>query len=194
MNKLFCLGLHKTGTATFREAVKILGFTNFSNSRDELLDTIKKGDFEPVFKIVRQYDAFKAWPWAVIYKELDKEFPGSKFVLTVRDPDKWIQSSVSHFWNEETPMRKWIFGTGSPRGNEKQHLEVYKRHCADVVDYFYDKPEDLMIVDWEYDGWNLLCEFLGKEIPDVPFPHYNKKIVNRKHREEIKAYGKRKNK
>ena len=34
-------------------------------------------------------------------------------------------------------------------------------------------PEDRLL-EWRVgDGWEPLCKFLGKEIPDEPFPHVN---------------------
>jgi len=191
MTKIFCLGLHKTGTATFREAVKQLGWTNFSDSKDVFLKYIKDDDWNPIFEYVRQYDAFKAWPWALVYKELDKEFPNSKFVLTIRDENNWIKSSLNQFWDEETPMREWIFGSGSPLGNEEQHLDVYRKHNKDVVEYFKDRPNDLLVVNWEEgDGWEKLCNFLGKDILDVRFPHANYKKINKKIRGKIIKFDK----
>ncbi len=49
------------------------------------------------FKLVEQYDAFQDNPWPMLYRELDRTFAGSKFILTVRPVDKRIKSVVSAF-------------------------------------------------------------------------------------------------
>lgn len=48
-------------------------------------------------ELARQFDAFGDNPWAVLYRELDTTFPGSKFILTTRDPDKWYASACKYF-------------------------------------------------------------------------------------------------
>ena len=55
-------------------------------------------------------------------------------------------------------------------------LAVYRKHRQGILEYFKDRPEDLLIMDFAYgDGWDKLCSFLSKEIPDEPFPHANKR-------------------
>jgi len=34
-------------------------------------------------------------------------------------------------------------------------------------------PKDKLLVLNVRDGWEPLCKFLGKDVPDVPFPHKN---------------------
>ena len=41
--------------------------------------------------------------------------------------------------------------------------------------YFAQKvPKDKLLVYNVSDGWEPLCQFLGKDVPDCPFPHKNK--------------------
>jgi len=182
MKKVFCIGLHKTGTASLREALKILGYKKWCDSHDYLLKNIKKNDWKSVFDIVKKYDGFKGWPWAVIYKQLDINFPNSKFILTIRDEDSWIKSSLLHFWDEETPMRRWIFGYGAPRGHEKDYIYKLRSHNCEVKDYFKRRLNDLLIINLieEKNKWEKICKFLDKDIPNCKFPHYNKSIINKK--------------
>ncbi len=125
--------------------------------------------------------AFQDNPWPIIYKELDSKYPGSKFILTLREPDLWINSQVKHFGLNETPMRKWIYGEGSPVSNEDTYINRFKSHNAEVIEYFSHRPQDLLILNIEEgDGWEKLCLFIGKDIPASPFPHTNK-ASDRKH-------------
>ena len=43
-------------------------------------------------------------------------------------------------------MRKWVYGVGFPQGNEDIYLERYKFHNEDVLNYFKDRPGDLLVV------------------------------------------------
>jgi len=54
-------------------------------------------------------------------------------------------------------------------------ISRYEKHNSEVECYFRDRSNDLLIVDWEQENkWDDLCEFLGKDIPNDPFPHANK--------------------
>ncbi len=172
--KVFCIGFHKTGTSSLAYALEELGYRvtgpNGVNDPD-----IAKNVTKMVRKLVRRYDAFQDNPWPVLYRELDVEYPGSKFILTKRDPDAWIKSQVGHFGAKETPMRKWIYGVGSPLGHEDIYIKRYVDHNRDVEEYFSERPDDLLLMELSSgDGWEKLCAFLDKQIPSVPFPHANK--------------------
>jgi hypothetical protein len=74
-----------------------------------------------------------------------------------------------------TPMRTWIYGVGSPEGNEAVYLDRYNGHNRDVLAHFAGRPDDLLVMDLaKGDGWETLAPFLGKPVPDAPFPHANK--------------------
>jgi hypothetical protein len=172
--KIFCIGFHKTGTTSLSVALNTLGYRvtgpNGVNDPDIANNVHRMAD-----DLVKRYDAFQDNPWPIIYKELDRKYPGSKFILTLRNADSWIKSQVRHFGRQETPMRKWIYGVGCPEGNESIYLEVFNRHNREVLDYFKSRPQDLLIMDLtQGHGWERLCPFLGAKIPRTEFPHVNK--------------------
>lgn len=44
------------------------------------------------------------------------------------------------------------------------------------MDHFKDRQNDLLVVDFTQGaGWEELCGFLGRDVPDIPFPHANNK-------------------
>jgi hypothetical protein len=62
--------------------------------------------------------------------------------------------------------------SGSPSPDDvTEHLKsAYVRHNQ----YIRDNVPAERLLDFKLsDGWGPLCEFLGKEVPDVPFPHLN---------------------
>ena len=178
-SKIFCIGYHKTGTTSLGSALKKLGY-RVCGCLNRYLKEVEESKFEEeiytlVFDMVNQYDAFQDNPWPILYKELDEKYPNSKFIFTIRDSDSWIKSQVKNFGYFETQMRKWIYGIGCPKGNEKIYIKKYNDHHKDVVNYFKNRPDDLLILDLtKGDGWNKLCTFLKKDIPNIPFPHANK--------------------
>lgn len=174
MGKVFCIGFHKTGTTSLGSALSRLGYrvTGPNGVHDPNIAT---NVYVMARKLVQKYDAFQDNPWPVIFREMDAEWPGSKFILTWRDPEKWIRSQVEHFGSQCTPMREWIYGVGCPKGNEDIYVQRYERHNVDVIEYFRDRPSDLLVLDIDKNelNWERICDFLGLEIPDASFPVKN---------------------
>jgi hypothetical protein len=130
--------------------------------------------YELAFDLANRFDAFQDNPWPILYKELDRKFPGSKFILTLRPSDQWIRSVVNHFDEKETPMREWIYGIGRPKGNEDVYIRRYERHNREVLEYFKDRSEQLLVLNITAgEGWTKLCPFLGERIPGIGFPCAN---------------------
>lgn len=173
--KVFCVGFHKTGTSSLSNALTKLGYRVRTCGPFVVDFETRNRVCEAAFAEVEKYDAFQDNPWPIIYKELDQKYPGSKFILTTRPTDKWLKSAVRYFGSKDTPMRKWIYGVGDPEGHEEVYVERYERHYREVKEYFQNRPEDLLIISLtEGEGWEKLCSFLDKEIPDFAFPHTNK--------------------
>lgn len=182
--KVFCVGFQKTGTTSMGAALEVLGYrvTGGNWARDPEVSRVA---LQRALEIVPQYDAFQDNPWPLLYKEMDKAFPGSKFIMTIRPPEQWIKSAVKGFGTGSSPVREWIYGqgTGSPVGNEQIWLDRYEKHNKEVLQYFENRPADFTVMDLAAgDGWEKLCGFLGVPVLDVPFPHANpahKKLFKR---------------
>lgn len=180
--KVFCIGFHKTGTTSLELALRKLGYRvtgSFGTKDPGIADKVH----EMAYAMVENFDAFEDNPWPVLYKELDQRFPGSKFILTRRPAEAWIRSQVKDFALAETPMRRWIYGedAGCPEGNEETYVARYERHNREVLEYFRDRPDDLLIFDVPSDdAWGKLCRFLGHDVLDEPFPHANKASLSRR--------------
>ena len=75
---------------------------------------------------------------------------------------------------------------GQLRGPSGYAISAFDRHNAEVE--AVDVPADRLLVYEVKEGWGPLCEFLGVEVPDEPFPHLNdtadfKKMVRQSYRE-----------
>ena len=179
MSKIFGVGWAKTGTTTLGQCFQILGYDHQTQDL-ALVKDVELGDFSRIVNCVEQHETFEDWPWIILYRELDEAFPGSRFVLTKRDTDQWIQSYKNMLLNlgdaseELNEIRRILYGLPFPEVTELELMERYEAHNVAVESYFADRPDDLLIVDWgQGDGWTPLCDFLGVEVPVVPFPHEN---------------------
>lgn len=172
--KVFCIAFHKTGTTSLADALKTLSYriTGPNGVGDP---NIAENAWPMARELVGRFDAFRDNPWPVLFEKLDLAFPGSKFILTERDPSAWIESVVAHFGAQETPMRKWIYGFGSPLGHEDIYVDRYMNHNALVKNYFSCRSHDFLRMQiMEGDGWDKLCGFLEVDRPEIDFPHSNR--------------------
>jgi hypothetical protein len=175
LRKVFCIGFHKTGTKSIASALRMLGYrvTGPNGTQDPDIATKLNA---MVDDLAEKFDAFQDNPWPLVYRRMDEKYPDARFILTIRDPDRWIASAVRHFQQRRTPMRALIYGADAPTptGNEAHYVAVMNRHNAEVLEYFRDRPDKLLVIDFSKGhGWRELCPFLGVDVPDAPFPHSN---------------------
>lgn len=174
--KVFGIGFHKTATKSLAEALMTLGYrVTGPNGFDDPGIAIHL--LPMARKLTEKFDAFQDNPWPLLYREVDRWYPGSKFILTLREPDAWIRSATRYFGAQSTPMRELIYGrgNGTPVGRENLYRAHFEQHNADVRAYFRDRPNDLLELDITAgDGWEKLCPFLDCPTPEKPFPHRNR--------------------
>jgi hypothetical protein len=180
VNKVVGVGWAKTGTTTLGACCKILGYRHYGHQLSLL------GRPEQAMSIARRFDSFDDWPWAIYYKELDMRFPGSKFILTIRDSARWLRSyhnAVSKQpaarLRDREKARREIYGFTYAEATDEKLIARFERHNAEVKKYFSDRPGDLLVVNWEEgDGWDQVCSFLGEPVPKKPFPHANRGVYS----------------
>ena len=177
--RIFGIGLHKTATTSLDAALRILGYDGAhwpsgAWARD-VWDEVRAAGYSQTLE--RSY-AVSDLPVPLLYKELDRVYPGSKFILTVRDEIDWLRSVERHFANADL-RRDWKRYPISNRlhnalyGRTTFDADVfrarYRRHNAEVVDYFRDRPNELLVLRAPY-GWPDLCRFLDRPVPGIEYP------------------------
>ena len=182
--KVFGLGLSKTGTSSLTDALNILGIKSVHYPHDDrTFDELRGGNYN--LSILEQYQGIVDIPVAPFYAQLDCIYPKSKFVLTVRDKNKWLDSCEVHWrlmtdWQNNFPQFKRfhefisavVYGTLS--FNRERFSYVYDLHLKNALDYFKNREEDFLVLDiCGGEGWESLCCFLGMSVPNQPFPHAN---------------------
>lgn len=167
-SKIFGIGLSRTGTTTLNETLVQLGYK-----------VIHYPSYDELFSM--RFDGATDIPVAVRYKELDQKFPNSKFIYTIRNKEKWLDSIVPYLerkrgWNmaqSQVDIRTQMYG--SPFPNREQASSAYDSHDKDVLEYFKKRPNDLLVLDIiGGDSTKLLTDFLGVNPIDPKFPHENK--------------------
>lgn len=181
--KVFCIGFQKTGTTSLYAALTRLGWrTAAVVGRDLSAEELRAQAKDLCIETARRFDAAEDMPWPLFFRDLDAAFPGSKFILTLRESESWYRSVLDHFGATPDEMHKFVYGDGAaaPAGNRDAYLGVYETHNAAVLDYFRDRPKDLLVMDLAAgDGWRKLASFLGVAAPDEPFPQRNRRADRR---------------
>jgi hypothetical protein len=119
-----------------------------------------------------EYDAYTDVPFYKYYTMLDEQYPESLFILSKRDPYKWIRSrmALDALVAKKLPDRQ----SDEPRmKNSEKMLEFMETHHRNVEKHFHDKPNLLTIDVCAGEGWEKLCPFLDRPVPDRPFPKMN---------------------
>ncbi len=190
LNKIFGVGANKTGTGSVTAALDILGFkVSHWDHHQEILHGLIHCTFR--FDFLEEYAGATDLPIPSIYKELDKSYPNSKFILTIRDIDSWLRSEENHHrrLGFEKPCFEVFLLYGSFFFDREKFRKAYVEHNNEVREYFRDRPDDLLTIDVANgEGWEKLCPFLDKSIPDVPFPHVNRGNYARQQRKLLEPY------
>jgi len=167
--KVFCIGLGKTGTTSLKEALRILGYRLIRLPLD--------------WKGITDFDAALPGVSAAMFAELDADYPGSKFILTMRDVDGWLKSIERDMrlkqgvGREHRAEREKVLTIkyGRTSFDQEAFRKAFHEHEARVRKYFENRPDDLLVLNVTTSaGWQPLCTFLGVPVPDVPFPYVNK--------------------
>lgn len=176
--KIFGIGLSKTGTTSLASALDILGYRTKDYPG---LSRYVPGDLTCFDAgVLEQNEALTDTPIPSFYRELDRQYPGAKFILTVRAMDGWLQSCRKQFTarhaekQNEANNRLFEDLYGTAVFEEESFRRGYRRFVEGVMEHFAGRPQDLLVLDVAAgQGWPELCAFLGKPVPEIPFPKAN---------------------
>ena len=175
--KVFLIGLSKTGTTSLYAALMRLGLRTVTwrhISRRGLSRWIA-GDFSPDY--LADCDAATDMPIGAWFRELDARYPQARFVLTERPLDPWLASVGAQFAAAGDPSPGFrrdvrLLSYGASVFHRDRFARIHAEHAAAVRAHFAGRPGKLLIQSYFVgDGWPGLCDFLGLETPDEPFPN-----------------------
>jgi hypothetical protein len=196
--KVIGSGFGRTGTLSMKVALEQLGFGPCYHMEEvvkrpkhiQLWHNVAYGKPVDWHALFQNFQATVDFPASVVYKELMEAFPEAKIVHTVRDPERWYDSTyetiyqanslfpswlrkvvpiVSHF----TQMERRLIWLNLFEGNfedRQRAIEIFHQHTEAVKSTV---PADRLLIFNVNEGWEPLCQFLGVPVPDTPFPHVN---------------------
>ena len=162
-------------------------------------------DFKRIIKYCESADAFQDVPFSLdfTYEILDYAFPGSKFILTVRNnADEWYRSLVrfhskimdvsglptaKDLKNFSYRSQGWlwrfsqyVYGVDELTiYDEKKYKEYYTNHNCQVMVYFKFRKEDLLVLNLsDLLSMESLCIFLGIPYTGQVMPQLRGQVRN----------------
>lgn len=184
--KVIGSGLGRTGTMSTKLALEQLGLRchhmiEVFAAPQSMPLWIDAGRGKPDWDAI--FDGFEAMvdhPGCAYWRELMDYYPDARVLHTVRDPDKWFDSTQATIFNPDRPMP----GDGPPGeffaqlqafyGGDMHDrafmTDFFRRHTERVV---AGVPKDRLLVFEVSQGWGPLCDFLGLPVPETPYPREN---------------------
>lgn len=132
-DKIFVIGFNKIATSTFHTLFEKNGLT--SQHDGSCWD-------------VKQYQCFSDNGNLRDWKSYARDWPNSLFILNVRPLAPWIRSRAKHCYPEKL---RW--GYPPHVGLFKKWIEDKNDHHFEVLRFFHDSPERLIVVDISRSGW-----------------------------------------
>jgi Sulfotransferase domain len=192
--KVIGAGFGRTGTLSMKAALERIGFGPCYHFM-EFLEHPEHGpgwvaalngeavDWEEVFG---GYESTTDWPGCNFWRELVDRYPEAKVVLTVRDPEKWWHSIETTLFaasranqlpvphSHVAELGRLVMDRtfdGRTATEDREHvIRRFEEHNERVRQ---GVPPERLLVFEVAQGWGPLCDFLGVEAPDEPFPHLN---------------------
>jgi Sulfotransferase domain len=185
-------GFGRTGTLSLKAALERLGFGPCYH----MVEFLKHPEHGPLWvaalrgqtieweDVFAGYESTTDWPACNFWHELADRYPDAKVVLTVRDPERWWNSIDSTLFAASragdlpathahvAEMGQLVMDAAfDGRTTDREHvLRRFEEHNEQVRQ---GVAPDRLLVFQVSEGWGPLCDFLGVEAPDEPFPHLN---------------------
>ncbi|MEO6396739.1 MAG: hypothetical protein ABIO40_12610 [Devosia sp.] len=167
--KVFAIGFNKTATTSIHAIFGECGMTATHNVQ-------WRGSRHPLVHWV--YQGFSDGP-PDDFRRLDRRFPRSRFVLNTRDLAPWLDSRLRHLAKQRAKGKTPDFTRfEDPKLDIADWVRRRNRHHAAVLDYFRDRPADLLVVNYirDPDAAARIGRFAG-----------NKNAVSRPHLFSVKT-------
>jgi hypothetical protein len=191
-------GFGRTGTLSLKRALEELGFGPTYHMQEIMrrpshtarwLRYARTGeaDWED---LLSGFESGVDYPVSCVWERLAAHYPDAKVILTVRDPQRWWDSTASTIFRMRSMYPRWVTrlvpmtrhwvemtdalvwdGIFDGRFADREHaVAVFERHVAHVR---ATCPSERLLVFDVAEGWEPLCAFLEAPVPSTPFPRLN---------------------
>ena len=186
MNKIFIIGFNKTGTRTLHNYFQENNIPSLHWEYRRLAKRIAANDLEDK-PLLDGYDNYTVYSdmedhinlnfvHVTHFKQLDVQYPNSKFILNIRDVENWIKSRNNHMDGKYADYFCYRLEINRDVLNDLWR-EEFCQHYNNVVEYFMD-TDKLLIYDIEKDSVEKLNAFFPEhKLDSKKYTHEGKTIL-----------------
>ena len=152
------------------------GDMEFVEVESESKKLLKKKPFRRLYKNLPKDNLTPIYAFEN-FRELDKQYPGSKFILNTRNVEDWINSRIRFL------ERGYFYCKHGDRFHSSQEAlnqcwrKHWDEHTSNVREYFSNRPEDLLEFDLDKDGPEKIADFFCDLNLDISkWGHHNKSL------------------
>jgi hypothetical protein len=176
--KIINIGLNRAGSTSLNKAMEILGYKSAHYKLPDgtkIRDIVERNLAEglPPLEGLDEWDFLSDFAAGLYLNDLYYHYPDSLWILTTRSLESWLISMCKIVIHNRLNVPNATWTTIDLEGAEYQYNETHR--WVREVPQFHKKLEIDLI---ENPAWEPLCNFLGKSIPDIPFPHLNKSVIS----------------
>ena len=194
-DKIFVFGYNKTGTMSLEKALTILGYKVFHTRGGLLKNNMYVFQYNLhmqryILNGIDCYDCYLDYPIyePTVFSHIVHEYPDAKYISLTRNLDDYVEAvledKIKRLKQGSFDNWNWL-GVGDEEVF-KNYPDYQKQWIKGRTEFKHDSNISLLfknninylnmnICD-NGDGWEKLCKFLDKEVPNADFPHNNKTI------------------
>lgn len=194
--RVFQIGFSKCGTTTIAEFFKANGVPAVHQDHGYLPKDIYENYRNSLALIPSRYEKYLVFTdmefmgqlpqiniGVLLFKELDKQYPGSKFILNTRNKQAWLKSrSLHRMAGKKSTLLEFTADLLkiSPAEVLVRWSQEWDMHHLEAIRYFKDRPNDLLVFDIERDNPQKLVSFFKNNyiLDSKRYSHKNKTISN----------------
>lgn len=178
--RVFGIGLNKTGTTSLHHAFELLGLNSLHWGGPPIRRLVEAAleegrplldDLDPAIDAFSDVEAL-----SLNFDRLDAQYPGSRFVLTTRSREDWLESRRRHVENNRRRKAAGDYAGNFLEVDLPAWRELWDTHHDRVRGYFAGRSDLLELDLTEAPHWDPLCRFLDLPEPEAAFPWKNRTL------------------
>lgn len=174
--KVFQIGFNKCATTSLNHMFRQSGMSTVHWDSGKLAKKIRANSIEGKMLLdgIDNYEFYSdlehvdskqyIYAFSDHFKELDEQYPGSKFILNTRSIGKWLKSRERH--GNGSYLNRFISILDTDRDGVIKYWEkLWYKHHAEVTSYF-DGKENLLLFDIDNDNPEKIVNFMRPHVLD----------------------------
>ena len=159
---------------SYTDGYFVYGDMEFVEVESESKKILKKKPFRRLYKNLSKNKFIPIYAFER-FRELDKQYPGSRFILNTRNVEEWVNSRIRFLERGYFYCKHGNNYHSSQKELNQCWIKHWNEHILDVKEYFSERPEDLLEFDLDKDSPQKIANFFSDLNLDISkWGHHNK--------------------